>query len=74
MSSEIVPVFMTEKESLLAMIEEPLNQYLLARMKRRQLIQRKIEAHVPEVIKSMEFHAAQILLLLTQDIENETNE
>jgi hypothetical protein len=73
MSEEIVPGYSDAKESLLAKIEEPMQMYLLTKLKLMQVLagQPKNPSIAQELKENLLIHAREIDEALLKDIENQ---
>jgi hypothetical protein len=69
---DIVPGFNEAKESLLAKLEEPINMYLLVKLKLAQFRDRGDAYYIKKELKeNLMIHAREIDEILSQDIENQ---
>lgn len=73
---DIVPGYMDAKVSLLAKLEEPIEMFLLVKLKLAQIRAggQRIPAIEQELKENLMIHAREIDEKLLQEIENETNE
>lgn len=70
---DIVPGYMDAKESLLAKLEEPIEMYLLVKLKLAQIRagSQRLPAIEQELKENLMIHAREIDEILLQDIENQ---
>lgn len=73
---DIVPGYMHAKESLLAKLEEPIEMFLLVKLKLAQIRAggQRHPAIEQELKENLMIHAREIDETLLQEIENETND